>query len=184
MEYIFTSQRLGFRDWVDQDIEPFAKLCADPEVMEFFPSTLTLDETVALVRRIQAKIQKEKYGYFAVDRLEDGVFIGFIGITSQTYESPITPCIDIGWRLDKAFWGKGYATEGAKRCLEFAFDDMQIEEIRSVASVVNVKSINVMKKIGMKELQRFIHPALKGDARLEACVCYSILKHDFFNLNV
>ena len=172
--HIFKSKRLGFRNFTDADIPPFAKLCANPEVMEFFPATLNLEESTSLVRRIQAKFAKENYCYFAVDRLEDGAFIGFIGITSQTYESPITPCIDIGWRLDKAFWGHGYATEGAKRCLEFAFDEMNIKEIRSVASITNVKSIHVMEKIGMKKLQNFLHPALKGFPHLEECVCYSL----------
>ena len=82
--------------------------------------------------------------------MASGEFIGFVGLCDQAYESPFTPCTDIGWRLAPEFWGKGYATEGAKRCLEYAFNDLRLDEIKSTAPKVNVPSIRVMEKANMQ----------------------------------
>ena len=72
-----------------------------------------------------------------------------IGLSEQSYEAPFTPCVDIGWRLKPTFWHMGLATEGAKRCLKYGFQDIQLSKIFSVAPVINTPSIHVMKKIGM-----------------------------------
>jgi RimJ/RimL family protein N-acetyltransferase len=176
--YIFTSQRLGFRSWRADDALKMAALNADPEVMEFFPKLSSETETQAFIERMQKQFIQKGFCYFAVDELENGEFIGFIGISEQTYEADYTPCVDIGWRLDKKKWGKGYATEGAKRCLEFAFDQMKLETIKSVAPVVNIKSQRVMQKIGMKKVKNFHHPLLAEDARLQECVLYEIVPGD------
>ncbi|MEZ4772620.1 MAG: GNAT family N-acetyltransferase [Bacteroidia bacterium] len=172
--YLFTSARLGFRNWEDADLEGMARINADEKVMEFFPSVATEKETHEFITRMQAQFSEKGFCYFAVDRLEDHSFIGFIGLSEKTFEADFTPCIDIGWRLDCAEWNKGYATEGAKRCLEYAFEDLRLNNIYSIAPKVNVKSEQVMKKIGMIKLYEFAHPLLKNDERLENCVLYMI----------
>ena len=109
---------------------------------------------------------------FAVDKLENGEFIGFIGLSEQTYEADFTPCIDIGWRIKRSEWNKGFATEGAKRCLDYALNDLKIKEIYSVAPKINTKSEHIMKKIGLKKQYEFEHPSLINNERLKICVLY------------
>lgn len=175
-KYIFTSQRLGFRNWKDSDTDKLFSLNSDHEVMEFFPHLPSFEQTKGLIERMKKQFEKNGFCYFAVDELETEEFIGFIGIAEQNYEADFTPCVDIGWRLAEKYWNKGFASEGAKRCLEFAFENIELESIKSVASKINVKSIKVMEKIGMKYIQDFKHSALKDDKRLENCVLYEINK--------
>jgi len=171
-EYIFTSERLGLRNWLENDLEEFAKINADKEVMKHFPKTLTKDESLNLIKRLQNHYEKYNYTYFAVDILESGEFIGFIGLVYQTYESEFTPATDIGWRLKKSAWGKGYAPEGAKRCLDFAFNELKLDKIISTCTEKNYKSEKVMKKIGMKKVGGFNHPALTNYPEHGKCLCY------------
>ncbi len=99
-------------------------------------------------------------------------FVGFIGLMNQTYESHFTPCVDIGWRLDRSFWGQGYATEGAAACLRFAFERLGLSEIMSVASQTNRASERVMQKIGMTKVDTFNHPLLAEFPELNLCNLY------------
>lgn len=173
--YLFNSERLGFRNWCETDIEKMAAINANPEVMEFFPATQTPEQTAIFIERMQAMLQRTGFCYFAVDTLQDGRLIGFIGLAEQTFEADFTPCIDIGWRLDTCAWNKGYATEGAKACLEYAFNELKLKRILSMAPVINKKSIQVMEKIGMKKIAFFEnHPYLLNDDRLKKCVLYEI----------
>ncbi|MCP4458773.1 MAG: GNAT family N-acetyltransferase [Cytophagales bacterium] len=173
-QYLFESERLGFRTWHGSDIANMAEINADPTVMEFFPSTQTLEQTQEFIERMRKNYNKSGYCYFAVDKLENGKFIGFIGLSNQDFKSDFTPCVDIGWRLKQSEWGKGYATEGAKRCLNFAFNELKLNIIKSHAPVLNLKSKQVMKKLGMNKVQTFNHPLLAGDERLQECVLYEI----------
>lgn len=172
--YLFTSERLGFRNWIADDIPAMAALNADPDVMEFFPSTQTMEQTVGFVERMQKLFAARGYCYFPAFRLSDDQFIGFIGMSYQDFEASFTPCTDIGWRLAKAYWGMGYATEGAKRCLQYAFEDLGLKNIKSIASVINVKSTRVMEKIGMQQQLFFQHPKLTDYPQIVDCVCYEV----------
>lgn len=171
-KYLFTSERLGFRNWEFEDIEKMFQINSDEKVMEFFPGTYTKEQTIGFVERMQRQYENKGFCYFATDKLDTGEFIGFIGLSEQTYNADFTPCIDIGWRIKSSEWNRGYATEGAKRCLDFALNDLKIEKIYSVAPKVNVKSEHIMKKIGMKKLYEFEHSLLAGDIRLKTCVLY------------
>lgn len=175
--YIFKSERLGFRNWSDNDLTEFAKINADSEVMEHFPKPLTKQETVELINRLSSNCSENGYCYFATETLHNGELIGFIGLALQDYETDFTPAVDIGWRLKKSAWGKGYATEGARKCLEFAFNELNLEKIISTCTENNTKSENVMKKIGMEQMGKFNHPKLKKYPEYEKCVCYEISKH-------
>ena len=118
------------------------------------------------------------YCYFAVDKLDDGTFIGFIGLAYKTFETDFTPCVDIGWRLCKKEWNKGFATEGAKRCLAYGLDELGIKKINCIAPKVNIRSEQVMKKAGMSKVKEFIHPLLLNDERLRECVLYETVTQD------
>lgn len=174
--YLFKSERLGFRNWIDSDVDKMIAISANPQVMEFFPYLATPEQTKDFIERMKSLCNEKSYCYFAVDELETGNFIGFIGLCDQDYDVEFTPCTDIGWRLNPKYWNKGYATEGAKACLDYAFNKIGQEEIYSTSTLINEKSIKIMKKIGMLKHLDYIHPKLKDDERLKNCVCYRITK--------
>lgn len=175
-KYIFKSERLGFRKWKKEDLTEFHELNSDLNVMEFFPKPLTKNETSKFIERLQKHHEKHGYTYFAVETLKTEEFIGFIGLAYQDYKSDFTPATDIGWRLKKSAWGKGYATEGAKKCIDYGFNTLNLDTIISVYAEKNEKSKNVMEKIGMKYIGEFNHPELKEYPEYEKCICFKINK--------
>lgn len=177
--YLFKSERLGFRNWNKSDLTNFAKINADLDVMEHFPKPLTKKETSEFIERLQIHYNNNGYNYFATEILETGELIGFIGLAYQDYKSDFTPATDIGWRLKKSVWGNGYATEGAKKCLEYAFTKLNINHIISIFTETNTKSEKVMLKIGMIKKGVFNHPKLKDYTEYEKCICYEITKRDW-----
>jgi len=146
--------------------------------MEHFPNTLSAKETENLLKRLINHFDDKGYTYYATEILETGELIGFIGLAYQTYETEFSPATDIGWRLKKSAWGKGYATEGAKRCLEYAFNELKMNKIFSICTLKNSKSENVMKKIGMIKKGEFNHPELKEYPEYERCLWYEIKKNN------
>ncbi len=177
--YIFSSERLGFRSWENEDLEEFAKLNSDEDVMEHFPKTLSNKEVVELIVKLKDHFVENGFTYYAVDILETNEFIGMIGLAAQKYITKFTPAIDIGWRLKRSAWGKGYATEGAKRCLDYGFSELGLNKIVSVTTIKNTKSENVMKKIGMTKKGEFNHPELADYPEYEKHVCYEIVKSEY-----
>lgn len=175
--YLFTSERLGFRNWTLDDLDVLAALCADPDVMEHFPNTLSRDETAAYIKRMQKHFETHGYTYFAADIKDTGELIGFIGLAYQTYETDFLPATDIGWRLKKSAWGKGYATEGARRCLQFAFEELGLDKVVSTCVLANRRSENVMKKIGMQRMGEYMHPKLLEHPEYAPHVWYQILSN-------
>jgi RimJ/RimL family protein N-acetyltransferase len=172
--YLFTSGRLGFRNWEAADLNCFSELNADPRVMEFFPSTLKRSESKALMARLQNQFAEKGYTYFSTEVKKTGKWIGFIGLSYQDYPADFTPAVDIGWRLIPEAWGKGYASEGARRCLDYAFETRSLDRIVSVCPRSNTNSERVMKRIGMQRQSVFIHPKLIGYPHLEDCLWYEI----------
>jgi RimJ/RimL family protein N-acetyltransferase len=161
---------------MESDKLKMLEINSDPKVMEFFPGIVNSKQTEDFVDRMQRQFADKGFCYFAVDKLNDNQFIGFIGISEQTYESDFTPCVDIGWRLNQKEWNKGFATEGARRCLEFAFNDIELNNINAICPIINEKSQRVMEKIGMTKRQIFNHSLLKNNHSLEKCVLFEIEK--------
>ncbi len=178
MSYLFTSERLGFRDWHANDLPEFAALNADVEVMAHFPKVLTEKESSEFMVRLQESYDKRGYTYFAVEIRATAEFIGFIGLAYQEYETDFTPAVDIGWRLKKSAWGNGFATEGAKCCLVFAFDTLHLNRIISTCTAKNLPSEKVMQKLGMKRMGEFKHPRLVAFPEIESCVWYALESTD------
>ncbi|GAA3515992.1 GNAT family N-acetyltransferase [Aquimarina addita] len=176
--YLFTSQRLGFRNWAIDDLNEFSKINNDDDVMEFFPFKPSREESKAFILRMQKHYEAKKFCYFAVDHLKTKKFIGFIGLCSQSYITELSPFVDIGWRLKKSIWNRGFATEGARACLDYGFNKIGLQTIYSVASEINVKSELIMKKIGMHKIKNFKHPKLNTYPALESCVFYKISNPD------
>lgn len=174
MSYTIQTQRLGLRNWKDSDLAAMTAINQDPAVMRYFPSMPDEATTREYIQRMQAQFAENQYCYFAVEILDTREFVGFIGLMYQDYEATFTPCVDIGWRLKQSAWGKGFATEGAKACLDYAFTTLNLPTIYSVAPLVNTPSINVMKKIGMTLSTTFQHPKLGDFPTLETCALYVI----------
>ena len=174
MHYHFKSERLGFREWQTSDLEPFAALNADEEVMEFFPKKLTQEQTELFIDISTAHFQAHGFGWYAVDLLETGRFIGFIGFQHVKFDAPFTPAIEIGWRLNKDYWNQGLATEGASACLQHGWEKLDFETVHSFTASVNKRSARVMQKIGMYCESNFMHPKVEKGHVLEEHVLYRI----------
>ena len=183
MIYIET-ERLILRQWKAEDKEPFAKLNADAEVMRYFPETLTKNESDAGVDRFYNSIEENGWGFWAVEIKSTQEFIGFVGINSPAVELPFTPCIEVGWRLAKQFWLKGYATEAAKASLDFAFHKLNLREVVSMTPTSNKPSWSVMLKIGMYDSgENFNYPGIKYDDPLLEHVLYKITSEEWLSFN-
>lgn len=176
MAYLFKSSRLGFRQWSDKDLPNLIKMNANPKVMQFFPKLYSSEESQIQFKRFKDQFQKNGYCFYPVDELKSGKFIGFIGLSETNFTADFTPCIEIGWRLLPQFWNKGFATEGAKRCIVHAFEVLDIEELYAFTAKINVPSENVMKKIGMKCIEEFNHPKLESGHPLEEHILYYLNK--------
>lgn len=171
--HLFTSSHLGFRTWLESDLEAFSQMNADPEIMKYFEKPLSIEESQAMMERMNRMFDDKGYCYFAVDLLKTGELLGMIGMGWKTFEAEFTPCVDIGWRIRKEFWNKGFTTEGAKRCLDYA-KAIGLQEVLSLASSDNKASIRVMQKIGMEYWLDFDHPDLKKSKHLNPCSLYRI----------
>ncbi|MEW7290502.1 GNAT family N-acetyltransferase [Aquimarina sp. 2304DJ70-9] len=174
--YIFTSKRLGFRNWTFNDTEALFEINNDDDVMEFFPFKPSKQNTLDFIHRMQEMQKQKGFCYFAVDILESNEFIGFIGLCEQTYLDELENFVDVGCRLKKSSWGKGYATEGTLACLDFGFNKVGLKKIYSVAPEINKKSEHVMKKVGMQRIKTFEHPKLNDYKDLLSCVLYEKLR--------
>ena len=168
------TERLCLRRWRPSDRASFAALNADPRVMEYFPATLSRDESDALVTRIGAHFAEHGFGLWAVEIPHVVPFAGFIGLAIPRFTAHFTPCVEIGWRLAAAHWGQGYATEGARAVLRFGFETLGLNEIVSFTVPANHRSRRVMERIGMHHnpADDFDHPALPEGHPLRRHVLY------------
>jgi RimJ/RimL family protein N-acetyltransferase len=175
------TERLLLREWRDEDREPFARMNADPLVAEFLRGRLTRDESDALVDRIMSRWAEDGLGLWAVERREDGAFLGFTGLALHRFEAPFMPAIEVGWRLAVDAWGHGYATEAARASLAFGFEERGLEEIVSFTVPANVRSRAVMERLGMTRDPDgdFDHPNLPPDSPLRRHVLYRLSRADW-----
>lgn len=178
-KYFIETTRIGLRRFGPGDLGPFAALNADPAVMEYFPKQLSRAESSELMARINRRIDDQGFGFWAAEELDSGKFIGFVGITQVAYATDFTPAVEIGWRLAKEFWGRGYATEAARGSLGFAFEQAGLDEVVSFTSIHNAPSSRVMERLGMKQWGEFDHPKIENGHRLERHVLYKIRKDEF-----
>ncbi len=173
------TQRLLLRRWQQSDLTPFAQMNADVEVMKYFPATLSQSESEAMVERIENHHQVHGFGLWAVQESSTGAFIGFIGLSVPQFEAHFTPTVEVGWRLARKFWGKGYATEGARKALSYGFEVLGLTEIVSFTAKSNLRSIAVMKRLNMtyQEADDFNHPGLPLGHALRRHVLYRLKKN-------
>lgn len=168
------TERLVLREWLPQDQPTYISMNQDPETMRFFPSLLTAEQSIAHMEQVKTLIHKKGYGLFAVERKDSNCFIGFTGFSHPGFEANFTPCVEIGWRLDKTQWGQGFATEAAKACLQFGFAMHGFAEVYAFTAIQNTRSEAVMKKSGMQKEGTFLHPKLENGHPLQKHVLYKI----------
>lgn len=172
------TERLVLREFLEGDRAPFAALNADARVMEHFPNALTREESDKLVDRIGRHWAEDGLGLWAVERRDDGAFLGFTGLAPPRFEAAFTPCVEVGWRLAAEAWGHGYATEAAKAALAFGFEVRGLEEILSWTVPANLRSRAVMERIGMTRdaADDFDHPSIAVGSPLRRHVLYRITR--------
>jgi RimJ/RimL family protein N-acetyltransferase len=169
---LIVTDRLTLRQWRDDDLEPFAALNSDPAVMEFFLAPLTREQSDSLAERERAVIDERGWGLWAVEN-DAQEFIGFVGLSVPSFEAHFMPAVEIGWRLARRHWGKGYATEAARAVLAFGLEDLELDQIVSFTAEINVRSRRVMDRIGMTHdpADDFDHPRV-ADGPLRRHVLY------------
>ena len=163
----FETPRLRLRQWRESDLAPFAELAADPQVMEFLLPLPTRADSDAMVERISARIAENGWGLWAVEHKASGEFTGFTGLNVPLATLPFSPCVEIGWRFARQWWGQGLATEAARGALQVGFERLGLAEIVAFTAVGNLRSAAVMERLGMHEDKAgaFDHPSVpEGNA--------------------
>lgn len=173
-EISLKTERLLLRRWKASDLPSLVAMNQDPEVMEFIGPVLSEGESRAMIKRADKTWAEYGYGRFAVELADTHELVGFIGLAQCKFESHFTPAVEIGWRLVRNHWNLGYATEGAKAVMAWAFENCEMNEIVSFTSASNQRSRRVMEKIGMKRdsVDDFQHPKMLPGNPLRANVLY------------
>jgi RimJ/RimL family protein N-acetyltransferase len=176
----FSTKRLRLRQWRDEDREPFARLNADPRVMEFFPNLLDRSTSDAMLTRIESKMLDKGWGWWAVELQDTQEFMGFVGLNIPASELPCSPCVEVGWRLACEYWGKGYATEAAQGALRVGFEVLDLDEIVSFTALSNLRSQAVMERLDMKRSpETFLHPSLSPQHPLAEHCLYRLSRENW-----
>ena len=170
------TSRLLLRRWRPDDRAPFAELNADPIAMEHFPALLDRATSDVLVDRIESDFDRLGFGLWAVEVPDLAPFVGFVGLNEPTFDAHFTPAVEVGWRLDRAYWGRGYATEAAIAAIEVGFENLGLDEIVSFCVPANVRSRRVMERLGMTHdsSDDFDHPRFAPGHRCCRHVLYRI----------
>jgi RimJ/RimL family protein N-acetyltransferase len=176
----FDTPRLCLRQWRESDREPFAAMNADPVVMEFFPALQSRADSDRSIDRWQAELAERGWSNWAAELRSTGAFIGFVGLSVPKRLLPFSPCVEIGWRLARAHWRQGFATEGARAALRVGFEQVGLDEIVSFTSMLNVRSRAVMERIGMRDTrQQFEHPGVPEGHALRLHCLYRLTRHEW-----
>jgi RimJ/RimL family protein N-acetyltransferase len=155
------TSRLLLRLWRKEDLDAYARICADPEVTRYVSGPLSRQESEEQVSRFVRHWEERGFGLWAVEHRASGAFIGFIGLLHQ-HDWPIGEHkTEVGWRLDRAFWGRGLATEGAQASVRYGFEELGLEGMISIIHPENMASRRVAEKAGL---------ALRGEVRFRGYV--------------
>jgi RimJ/RimL family protein N-acetyltransferase len=173
-----TTARLRLREWRASDLELFAALNADPAVMEFMSRCLSREESDAFAAVAQAEIAHRGWGLWATELRDSGQLIGCVGLSVPSFHTDFAPCVELHWRLERASWGRGFATEGARACLEFAFASLELPEVVAFTVPANTRSRAVMERLGMwHDVEGdFEHPRLPPGDPLRRHVLYRLTR--------
>jgi RimJ/RimL family protein N-acetyltransferase len=142
---VLETERLILREWREEDFEPYAALCADPVVMRFLGGKpLNRHDAWRNMASMIGHWHLRGFGLFVVEEKASGRFAGRIGFLQPEG----WPGFEVGWTLGREFWGNGYATEGGRRCIDYAFDELDRDHVISLIHPDNAASIRVAERLG------------------------------------
>lgn len=172
------STRILLRPWKDDDYAPFASMNLDPEVMRFQGGPMSRAASDAMADYFRSDLEGRGWGFWAIEHAREGRFMGYTGILNTAdlpAPLPIPPCVEIGWRLDREFWGHGYVTEAAVRALDFAFAELGAPEVFAYVTPENMRSRAVAERLGMSLTPTvFEHPFFPEGHAYREHLLYSI----------
>jgi len=155
------TERLLLRAWRPADADPFAALNADPEVTRYLRGPMRRDESDELLARVRGHWQEHGFGLYAVEVKCSGAFAGFVGLAIPSFLPEVLPAVEVGWRLARAHWGNGYATEGARASLAHGFGELGLRQIISLIDPRNTASVRVAERLGMTRGRDRTHPVTR-----------------------
>ncbi len=169
------TSRLLLRPWRDADVAAYAKLSADPAVMEFLWPVGGPGAAEAWAARVRGHWRQHGFGQWVVEIPGEESMIGVVGLISVSYQAHFTPAVEVAWRLARAQWGRGYATEAARAALDYGFGKLGLTEIVAVTVPANLRSRRVMDRLGMTRAPEddFDHPDVP-EGPLKRCVLYRL----------
>ena len=165
---------LLLRQWQPSDLEPFALMSSDADVMRYYPAPWSREQSDVFAQRVMRLIDERGWGFWAIEERASRQFIGFVGLHIPSHELPFSPCVEVGWRLTKPYWGLGYATEAAQSAISFGFQQLRLAELVAFTAVANLKSRAVMERLGMQFDSEFDHPQVPVESRLRRHVLYRL----------
>ncbi|HEX2103756.1 MAG TPA: GNAT family N-acetyltransferase [Solirubrobacteraceae bacterium] len=167
---VVETPRLRLRPWrAADDLPALTATCADPEVMRFVAPhrPLRADESAALLARIEDHWREHGYGLWALEPRANGAgCIGFTGLAIPSFLPELLPAVEIGWRLDRAWWGRGLATEAARASVAYAFETLGLASVVSIIDARNERSLRVARKLGMRPQPDRLHPVTRRRLRV------------------
>ena len=169
------TSRLILRPWRESDFAAFAEQNADPMVMRFLRGVLTREESDAYARRVQQNLADHGFCKWAVEAPGVAPFIGAVGLSHVRFEASFTPAVEVAWRLNRRFWGQGYATEAARAAMQDGFTRVGLKEIIAITTLGNHPSQRVMERLGMTRSIEFDHPLVAEDNPLRRHILYRLL---------
>jgi ribosomal-protein-alanine N-acetyltransferase len=176
------SIRLTLRAWKDEDRAPYFELASDPMVMQYLTPLATREASDAWIDRHRVQLAAHGFAYWAVELRETGHLVGAVGLSRVTYEAHFTPAIGVGWRLAQQYWGKGYASEAAETALRYGFEELGLEEIVAVTLPANMRSQQVMRRLGMtySPADDFDHPRWPEGHPLRQCIMCRMSRENWY----
>jgi RimJ/RimL family protein N-acetyltransferase len=143
------TERLLLRQWREGDLKAYARICADTEVMRYLPATLSREESAEQMAGFVRHWEERGFGLWAVEEGASGEFIGFVGLMRHDDWPEGEHRTEVGWRLGRAHWGRGLATEGALASVRYGFEGLGLARIISITLPENAASRRVMEKAGL-----------------------------------
>lgn len=171
------TERLILRGWRAEDLDPFAAMSADPQVMAHLDGVIDRAAAAAVIERLQAPIARGENGFWAIERRADGALLGFCGLRIGGHPGTGVPDeLEIGWRLARAHWGQGYAREAAQASINHGWASTDRQRIAAWTVPANAASWGLMRRLGMQprpELD-FDHPQFERGHPLCRHIVYTI----------
>jgi RimJ/RimL family protein N-acetyltransferase len=170
------------RQWRETDLNAYAAMNRDADVMRYFPALMSEEESAASLARNRAWIEEHGWGLWMIE--VEGEFAGFTGLAVPTFQAPFMPCVEIGWRLRREFWGRGVAHRAASQVLAYGFDTLHLPEIVSFTAEVNARSIRLMERLGFRRdhSSDFDHPKISEGHVLRRHALYRLTVGDYISM--